>query len=309
MATGLVYSPLFLAHRPVGYHPENEERLSRSVAHLQGAGLWERVRHLEIAPADEASLARLHTPEHIDRVRRIAGAGGGHSDPDTYLSGESFAAASLAAGGACAAVEAVLGGEVENAFCLVRPPGHHARPAGPMGFCLFNNLALAARHLQEEFGLERILVFDFDLHHGNGVQDAFYRDPGVFYISLHKFPFFPGTGAAGERGDGRGRAFTLNIPLGWRISAEEYMEHFGAALRRARDYRPQFVLLAAGFDAYTFDPIGNYCLEEHHYREITRRLRELATESCGGRLVSTLEGGYHPTHLPRLITAHLEELL
>jgi acetoin utilization deacetylase AcuC-like enzyme len=280
------------------------------VEHFRRTGLWDRFEPIEPLAADVEEIALAHDARQIDFARSIAQSGGGFADMDTVISARSWDAAVLAVGGTFAAVDRVADGGVENALCLVRPPGHHATPNRSMGFCIFNNAALAALRLRQRHGCERVLIVDFDVHHGNGTQDIFYEDPSVLYVSLHRSPFYPGTGHAGETGAGAGEGSTVNIPLGADTSAEEYMEHFTRTVEGpVREFRPDFVLISAGFDAYVMDPIGAFCLEPGHFGEMTLRLRQLASDVCGGKVVSTLEGGYNLNVLPELIAAHAEALL
>jgi acetoin utilization deacetylase AcuC-like enzyme len=216
----------------------------------------------------------------------------------------------MAAGAVCDAVERVVRGEDHRAFCLVRPPGHHALPRQVMGFCLFNNIALAARVATQQLGLDRVLVIDWDVHHGNGTQAAFWEDERVGFLSIHRFPFYPGSGDADETGAGRGLGTTLNLPVAWGTSRRDYLQRFEQELAQfAQKIRPQLILLSAGFDAHRDDPIGSLGLETDDFRELTRICLQVADEHAGGGLVSVLEGGYDPYALTDCVDAHLEELL
>jgi acetoin utilization deacetylase AcuC-like enzyme len=311
-AMTLLYSdPLFLRHE-TGRHPESADRLRSVSARLASAGLVERCTPGTYAPLGEDVVSQVHAPEMVERVRQAARQGGGWLDGDTFVSPDSFAVA-LAASGACAAaVEAVLTGADRTALCLVRPPGHHATPAHSMGFCLFNNIALAARHAKTAHGLTRILIVDWDVHHGNGTQDVFYEDAAVMFFSIHRFGhgFYPGTGAADETGRGRGLGYTRNEPIRFGTSRREYHERFRNALHESADrVKPELVLVSAGFDAHRDDPIGSLGLESEDFAVLTREVWEVAKVHAGGRLVSCLEGGYDLNALAESVAVHLSELL
>jgi acetoin utilization deacetylase AcuC-like enzyme len=245
-------------------------------------------------------------------ARRTAEQGGGRLDGDTPVSPESYTVA-LAAAGACAsAVDAVMQGKDRNALCLIRPPGHHATPTHSMGFCLFNNIALAAQRARQAHGLKRILIVDWDVHHGNGTQDIFYADPEVQFFSVHRYGhgFYPGSGAADETGTGAGLGRTLNLPLPLGVSRKQYLAAFSASLEKAADaIQPELILLSAGFDAHAADPIGALGLEVEDFADMTRLILDAARTHAGGRLVSCLEGGYNLEALAASVEAHLHELI
>jgi acetoin utilization deacetylase AcuC-like enzyme len=309
--TLLYTDPLFLQH-DTGPHPETADRLRAVTARLAKTDLPSRCRPGSYRPLTAEEVSRIHSPRMVRAVEDAAAHGGGSLDPDTVVSPESFAVA-LAATGACvSAVEAVLHGDDANALCLVRPPGHHATPARSMGFCLFNNIALAAKHALTAHSLDRVLIVDWDVHHGNGTQDVFYADPRVLFFSIHRFGrgFYPGTGDADETGDGAGRGYTLNVPLRYGIARNDYRSAYRHALEQAADtIKPQLVLVSAGFDAHALDPIGSLGLEVEDFAWLTRQVLDVAKTHCGGRLVSCLEGGYNLRVLAESVQAHLEELL
>jgi len=281
------------------------------VEHLKKSGLWGELEHLNFRPATVDEVARVHTEAYIEELRSLAASGGGYLDLDTYLAKESFDVALASAGAAISASDAVVKGEVKNAFSLGRPPGHHARPARGMGFCLFNNIAIAAAHLKAAYGVKRIAIIDWDVHHGNGTQEAFYEDPSVLYISFHlySFAFFPGTGRLEETGRGRGAGFTANVPFGWGTDREEYLSMFEQTLReKVPPFRPEFLLISAGFDAHRAEPLAALLLENEDFGRMTEVLLELAERFASGHLVSLLEGGYHPQFLPLSVEAHLRAL-
>ncbi|MER3438998.1 MAG: histone deacetylase, partial [Chloroflexota bacterium] len=259
-------------------------------------------------PADPNDVERVHNPWYIETVERLAERGGGWLDADTYVTPQSYDVALLAAGAAVAAVDAVLGGVVPRAFALVRPPGHHATPERGMGFCLFNNIAIAAARALSH-GLERVLIFDWDVHHGNGTQDVFYDSSAVMFCSIHQYPFYPGTGAASERGIGNGEGYTLNIPLPAGRTDEDYIRIVDeVVVPAAYQYRPELILISAGFDAHAHDPLGGMRLTERGFAAMTRLIAGAAGDLCSGRIVAVLEGGYDIAALGRCVAATVREL-
>jgi len=305
--TAVVYDDLFLEH-DTGPHPESAERLRCIAARLKEVGLWEECKLLSPSSASEEAIAAVHSESLIDHVRQVAEAGGGCLDPDTVLSRRSYDAALLAAGAAIDACEAVASGKVSNAVCLVRPPGHHATPSRGMGFCLFNNVAVAARHLQRAGLAEKILIIDWDVHHGNGTQDIFYENGSVFYLSIHRFPFYPGTGLPNETGAGEGEGTTLNLPQPFHIRTEDVMSSFESGLDTAFAFAPDLVIVSAGFDAYRNDPIGGLGLSCEDFGAMTHLIAQRASDACGGRVVSCLEGGYHIPDLGECVAQHVRAL-
>jgi len=301
-----VYDDIYLEH-DTGKHVENAMRLTRTTEHLQKMGVWENILEPRAATVDEIAL--VHDRQMIDRIRRACEDGGGCLDPDTITSPRSYEAALYAAGGVLAAIDAVMEGNDNNAMCLVRPPGHHATPARPMGFCLFNNAAIGARYLQEKKGLSRIAIVDWDVHHGNGTQEVFYGDPGVLYFSMHRRQFYPGTGADNETGEGDGAGFTVNRPMDYGTTNSEFLEIFRAEIEnKVAAYRPEFIIISAGFDALATDPIGHFCLKPDDFGQMTNMVCDVAKACCGKKVVSTLEGGYNLDLLPLCIHSHLKAL-
>jgi acetoin utilization deacetylase AcuC-like enzyme len=309
--TVLITDPLFLRHE-TGPHPERPERLVSIMERLERTGLRARCGSRSYQPLSPEEVARIHDPRVLARAEALAVAGGGMLDADTVVSPQSFAVA-LAAAGACAAgVYAVMDGQDRTALCLVRPPGHHATPTHSMGFCLFNNIALAADHARRRFGLSRILIVDWDVHHGNGTQDIFFADPSVMFFSIHRHGhgFYPGTGAGDETGTGPGLGYTINAPVRFGTPRPSYRAHFLSALEKAADrIKPELVLVSAGFDAHHRDPIGSLELETEDFSDLTRLVLQVADTHAGGRLVSCLEGGYDLHALAESVEAHLVELL
>ncbi len=308
----LLYTDSVFLEHDTGQHPETAERLRTIGAMLDETGLRGRCIAGQFAPLDAAELQAVHAPRLIERVRHLAEAGGGHLDADTIVSPASYDVGLAAAGASVAAVDAVLTGPERTALCLTRPPGHHATTTQSMGFCLFNNIAVAARHARIQHGVNRILIVDWDVHHGNGTQDVFYEDPTVYFLSIHRFGhgFYPGTGAADETGAGPGLGTTLNVPIRYGTLRKEFHDRFEQALQAAADaIKPELILVSAGFDAHRLDPIGNLGLAAEDFAMLTKEVREVASAHAGGRLVSCLEGGYHWQATADSVRAHLGELL
>jgi acetoin utilization deacetylase AcuC-like enzyme len=297
------------AHDTGPNHPERPARLDAVRAGLEASGLMAGCRRIAAEPLDLDAIHRLHAPDYVTRAREACAAGEPFIDtPDSMICPASFELARLAAGLVVETACSVARGEARRGFAAVRPPGHHAEASHSMGFCLFNNIALAADRLRYEFGMERVLIVDWDVHHGNATQHMFEADPEVFFISLHEHPDvqYPGTGYAYETGVGRGQGFTLNIPFRSGASDGDYEEAFRTlVLPRAETYRPQMVLISAGFDAHHDDPLGHVSLSDDAFVWMLRRLIELAERHCDGRLASVLEGGYHLDVLRRCVHDHV----
>jgi acetoin utilization deacetylase AcuC-like enzyme len=293
MKAGLVYDPIYLEH-DTGDHIENSQRLVAAMSYLKETGIKEKLTCLSPRPASLKELEMIHTTEYISYVKSKAEKGGGWLDPDTVMSPKSYEAALYAAGGFMVAVEAVSKVEVDSAFALVRPPGHHALRDRAKGFCIFNNMAIAAKFALSKFSLNRILIADFDVHHGNGTQDAFYADPKVLYFSTHQYPFYPGTGWMDETGMDEGEGTTVNFPMAAGWGDEEYLRAFNEVLVPvARRFQPQLILVSAGFDAHWADYLAMMRASVTGFAQMVVILKELAAELCQGRLVFTLEGGYN----------------
>jgi acetoin utilization deacetylase AcuC-like enzyme len=306
----LLYSdPCFLKHE-TGRHPECADRLRAITEQLQATGLINRFDPGQLRAASPKEISRVHDPDYIRQVEEWSVGGGGQVEADTIMSDDSFNVARKAAGTAIEAVEQVVAGKYRRALCLIRPPGHHALHAAPMGFCLFNNVAVAARHAVDQLGLARVLIVDWDVHHGNGTQDAFYSDGRVHFFSSHRSPFYPGTGAADETGTGPGLGAIFNLPLRFGISRREFIERFQNALEgAAARAKPELILISAGFDAHRADPIGSLGLEVEDFVTLTRLVADCAGQYCDGKIVSLLEGGYNLHALAESVRAHAEELL
>ena len=303
--TGFYLHPSSPLHDTGWGHPEHQGRL-RALASTVGKDLLTLHGHVEQRPSGEAGeedLLRVHTPEHVGRVRDACAAAEASGrveslDSDTKVSSASWDAAVGSAGTAIAAVRDVHDRPIAHAFAATRPPGHHATPTTPMGFCLFNNVAVAARWLQAEGKAERVLIVDWDVHHGNGTQDVFYDDPTVYFLSLHQSPHYPGTGTASERGEGKGEGYTLNVTLPAGTPRQDYRTRFSQSLAKVfEDFSPDFILVSAGFDCLAGDPLGGFLLEPEDLYAMTREIVEFAEAGCGGRCVHVLEGGYDPKRL------------
>jgi acetoin utilization deacetylase AcuC-like enzyme len=309
--TLLFTDPIFLRHE-TGHHPESARRLRAVSARLEQTDLPARCTAGICIPLTEDDVRHVHSPAVVEYVRRTAARGGGPIEADTVVSAESFAVALTAAGTGAAAVSAVLAGPERNALCLVRPPGHHATADQSMGFCLFNNITLAARRALDKHELNRVLILDWDVHHGNGTQDVFYEDPAVTFLSVHRYGggFYPGTGAADETGAGPGAGHTINVPLRYGVKRSDYQAAFRSHLEKTADrVKPELVLVSAGFDAHALDPVGALGLEVEDFVWMTQAALEVARTHAAGRLVSCLEGGYNVDVLAESVQAHLEVLL
>lgn len=305
----LLYTdPCFLNHE-TGQHPESPARLRSISARLEKSDQPKKFEAGKIREATLEELSRVHSEKHVERVREFAEAGGGRIESDTAVSRQSYSVALKAAGSACDAVDQVLGEKHKRACCLIRPPGHHALPSDPMGFCLFNNVAVAAQHAIEKHKLNRVLVVDWDVHHGNGTQDIFYEEGQVTFFSAHRSPFYPGTGAKSETGTGKGLGTIFNLPLEFGVSRKDYCKAFEASLNDAASKsKPELILISAGFDAHRLDPIGSLGLESEDFAELTKLLLGAAAEHCQGRCVSLLEGGYNVDALAESVEQHLKVL-
>jgi acetoin utilization deacetylase AcuC-like enzyme len=311
--TGYVYDERYLRHQPGEWHPERPARLEAIHERIQSNGLLGELVRIPPYKAPLSWVERVHDHDYIRRFREACKQGRSiFQMPDCGICPETYEIALLAVGGVMAAADAVMKGEVENAFCAVRPPGHHAEKARALGFCFFNNVAVAAVYLLEHFGLEKVAIVDWDVHHGNGTQHLFESDPRVFYLSLHEDPqsCYPGTGYRKERGKGPGAGFTLNLPLPPGSGDVEYLEALEKeGLPRLRKFAPQFLLISGGFDAHRDDPLAHQELSGEGYRKMGRLLLKLARETAQGRVITVLEGGYNLEVLADCVEDHLRLLL
>jgi acetoin utilization deacetylase AcuC-like enzyme len=307
MMTALAADPICKEHHTGSRHPERPERFDAALGVLEGLDL------VQLAPrlASEDELGLCHSLPYIRLVEREVMAGFHElSTGDTIISPRSLDAALRATGGALNAVDAVLGGQAQNAFCIVRPPGHHATSIRGMGFCLFNTIAIAARYAQRKYGVERVLIADWDVHHGNGTQDIFYSDGTVFFFSTHQHPWYPGTGAPEETGDEAGQGTTVNCPFPAGSGRKEILGAFQERLLPAAEsFKPDLVLISAGFDSRIGDPLGNFMLTDADFADLTKVMREIADRHARGRLVSVLEGGYSLEGLAAGVRAHVQALI
>jgi acetoin utilization deacetylase AcuC-like enzyme len=292
-------------------HPESPNRLRAILERLEQSGTVDRLTRIEPRRAEDEWITQVHTPRYIAALNRHAPATGRVSlDPDTAMSPGSLNAAYLAAGGVLAGVDAIMAQQVDHVFCAVRPPGHHAEASRAMGFCLFNNVAIAARYVQKQYGLTRVLIVDWDVHHGNGTQHSFEDDPSVLFFSTHQYPHYPGTGRASERGTGAGEGFTINVPMEAGEGDEAYRTVFHKVLVPAADhFHPEFVIISAGFDAHREDPLAQMGLTEEGYADLTGIVAGIARRHAGGRILSSLEGGYNLAALGASVDAHIKALL
>lgn len=311
MTTALIHHPIYRKHHTGYGHPETPERYSVVVNALKSdTALSESLVEITPEKAPQGIVQAAHTKEHFRKVENAFADGLDRLDADTVVSMQTFDAALFGAGGACRAVDAVMQGEAKNAFVAVRPPGHHATAERAMGFCLFNNVAVAARYAQNKYKeIERIAIVDWDVHHGNGTQGIFYADPSVFFFSMHQYPWFPGTGSRGETGHGRGLGTTLNVPVRAHTEAGSQKELFEAAIGDiSAKMKPHMIFISAGFDAHLTDPLGQLRLGDDEFVSMTRTITQWADEVCDGRVVSCLEGGYNLETLGPTVKSHVAAL-
>jgi acetoin utilization deacetylase AcuC-like enzyme len=306
--TAILYDPVFLAH-DTGNHPENFRRLEVIVEALENAPFRDRLVWVKPVPATPMQVEMVHATAYVRYLEEAILSGAHHLDADTVVCLDSWDAALTAAGAVITAVKGVSEGLYKNAFCAVRPPGHHAEISKAMGFCLLNNVAIGAKYARSALHMKKAAIIDFDVHHGNGTQNVFYADPSVFYVSLHLWPHYPGTGSADETGSGLAAGCNLNIPMSAGMGDAEYLERMdNAVIPALREFSPDIILVSAGFDAHADDPLGGASLTEIGFAEMTRRIVTLAHELGHDRVVSVLEGGYNLQALAISVTAHVAEL-
>ena len=308
--TALLLDPVYRQHDPGLGHPEQPARYDAVTRAIEGSGLLSQLQRVKVRAASEDEIALVHGTGYFATVKREIAAGVHElSTGDTSVGPRSFEVAVRAAGGVLNAVDAVVAGQAANAFCAVRPPGHHARPNQGMGFCIFNNIAIAARYAQRKYGLAKVMIADWDVHHGNGTQDTFYGDGSVFFMSTHQAPWYPGTGAANETGEGKGNGCVMNFPFPAGSGRTEIVSVFRENLRRAADvFKPDLVMVSAGFDSRGGDPLGRFTLSDMDFTDLTNIMLDIAGTHANGRLVSVLEGGYNLNGLEAAVRAHVKAL-
>ena len=307
--TGYIYHPQYLKH-DTEPHPENPGRLEAIQRKIESSKIYPHLIFPEPRRATDDELAANHNSSHIDHVRNSCRNGTRNLDGDTVICPDSWDAALLSAGAGLTAVDRIIAGQLDNAFTTVRPPGHHAEKDHAMGFCLFNNVAVAARYAIKKHGLNRIFIFDWDVHHGNGTQHSFYSDPSVYYSSTHQYPFYPGTGDDDETGTGDGLGTTLNFPLDPFCGDPAYLDIVeNKLIPEIQSYRPDLIIISAGFDAHENDPLAQMRVSADGYGKMTAMILKVAEEVCGGRLLSMLEGGYDHTALAESVHEHVNVLL
>jgi len=308
---GLVYHPDYLKHDTGEAHPERSDRLRSLMSYLLTTSEWNLLMHSQSRPASSELVELVHSESYVRSVEQRCKNGEEVLDQgDTHVCRESYDIALLAAGGVLEGIDQVMNNDLQSVFCAIRPPGHHAETATAMGFCLFNNVAIGARYAQRKCGIERVAIVDWDVHHGNGTQEIFYKDSSVMYVSLHQYPFYPGTGAESESGQGAGEGFTVNCPMKVGSGENQYVEAFQKTILPALDqFKPGLLMISAGFDAHKDDPLAGIELTEESFSKMTKMMMEIADKHCEGRIVSVLEGGYDLHALSRSVEAHLRELL
>jgi acetoin utilization deacetylase AcuC-like enzyme len=303
-----LYHPLFEAHDPGAGHPESPQRLRNIQEHLDKSGLWDRLSRFEPPPASREVIGQVHSAAYISFI--LSRRGAEHQildDGDTVINAHSVDAALLAAGAVVYAADLIFKDDYDKVFCAVRPPGHHAENDRAMGFCIFNNVAIGARYARDRYGIKNIMIIDWDLHHGNGTQHIFYDDPGVLYISLHQFPYYPGTGRSSETGDGEGTGYTINLPLAPGSDDSAYTSALEQGLARAEQImQPGLLIISAGFDAHQSDPLGAMQVSAEGFYKMTELVCRFAQKHCQGRVISVLEGGYSHPGLAESVLRHLQ---
>jgi acetoin utilization deacetylase AcuC-like enzyme len=307
--TGIVKDNRYLRHSAGFGHPESPERLAAIYEMLNNPLMAWKFIEIEPREATHKEIETIHSPSYVEYIASTAGQSSVYLDPDTATSPESYEIAKLAVGGVCNAIDSVMEKTVDNAFALVRPPGHHAEADSAAGFCIFNNIAIGAMHAILKHHLKKVLIVDWDLHHGNGTQHSFYNDPRILYFSTHQYPYYPGTGSLQEIGQGKAEGYTINVPLSVGAGDASFVKIFRKILQPVTlEFKPQLVLLSAGFDTYYQDPLGGMRVTANGFAALTRILMNIAESCCNGRFVVVLEGGYHLAGLTQSVKAVLEEM-
>ncbi len=311
MTSGFLYDPVFLNHDTGAGHPECRERLSVTIDYLHKQPWFDALHVVPTRPADIDWIQKLHTADYIERARVTCNSGSHFLDSmDVMVSKDSYDIALVAAGSLLQMADQLMANEIDNGFALLRPPGHHAEHDQALGFCLFNNIAILARYLQQQHALEKILILDWDVHHGNGTQHLFETDPSVCYISTHQYPYYPGTGAYSETGIGKGKGATLNCPMPAGANDSLYEQAFMQLILPKIDaFKPDAILISAGFDAHKLDPLAQINMSTEFFGWMTQRVMEMADKHCNGRILSALEGGYNLQMLPLCVAEHVSVLM
>lgn len=309
--TGYLATPYFREHLTGAGHPESLSRLDFIDQRMIRTGLLKELHLISPRTIDLKWVQKVHHTAYIDRLRSMIPVSGfAYLDPDTPVSPLSFQTALLASGGVCETLDEIFSGQIQNGFCAVRPPGHHARVSQGMGFCLINHVAVAARYAQEKYGVKRVAIIDWDVHHGNGTEEIFYEDPSVFYFSVHQYPFYPGTGSSNHIGEKAGEGFNLNVPLERWSGDRNYFQVFDGILApKMAFFKPELMIISAGFDAHKEDPLAQMEVSTEGFGRLTKIVKELAGKFCGGKILSVLEGGYHLDALAESVETHLRILL
>ncbi|MBD3218467.1 MAG: histone deacetylase [candidate division Zixibacteria bacterium] len=307
---GYLFDPVYLEHRPDSYHPENPQRLKAIDDAVEKSGLKSDLVLIEAEPAVKEDILLNHTKEYYKRVEASQEIEFGNFDPDTYFCKDTYRAAMLAAGGCIKAGKMVTEGELNSAFCAVRPPGHHSEQSYTKGFCIFNNIAILARRLISDYSLKRIAILDWDGHHGNGTQHAFYDTDQVHFTSMHAFPFYPGSGSSNDTGEGKGKGFTLNFPLGLGAGDKQYLDPVRDEwIPAMEDYKPEILLVSTGYDAFTSDPYVFLEVSSEAISEVCRIAKKVAEKYCDGKIILVLEGGYVLDYIGKAVVDHLKILM
>lgn len=308
MKTGISYHPSFLDHKTGPGHPETHVRLESILEEISDLPSNKFLWKTNFKEAPLSLISTIHDPNYVRLVGRVCEEkGSGYLDGDTVFSPKTYQAASLAVGAGVTLAQDILDGQIKNGMALVRPPGHHAEADHAMGFCLFNNIAITAKYLQTQ-GIKRVLILDWDVHHGNGTEHQFYEDDSVYFVSLHQFPFYPGTGSASERGRGKGFGYTLNLPMARGAEEKQYLDQFTFVHKEMERFQPEFVLVSAGFDAHIRDPLAGMNLTTSSYESLTKEVKQISDTYAKGRMLSFLEGGYDFQALSESVKVHLETL-